>query len=226
MRCRAWLDWTAGGGCSHVSLVNIQSLLGDVQGALDRAALSLNFFLQESDGVDQLLRTRRAARNIYIDGNNLVYTLHQSVIVEHAARGRAGSHRDYPFGFRHLLPELADDWSHFIGDAAGNDDEVRLPRRRTKHFSSEAGDVEARRAHGHHFDRAARQAEGHRPNGVFAHPVDRVVHRGQHHTFGGGIPVSQVFDDAFAVFNGDVGAEVEVAAHNYILLASPSPVQT
>src|SRR5580700_4733794 len=157
MRCRAWLDWTAGGGCSHVSLVNIQSLLGDVQGALDCAALFLDLFLEESDGVNQLLRTRRAARNIYIDGNNLVYALHQSVIVEHAARGRAGSHRDHPLRFRHLLPELADHWSHFVGDAAGNDDEVRLPRRWAKHFSAEARDVEARRTHGHHFDRAARQ---------------------------------------------------------------------
>src|SRR5450755_80424 len=101
---------------------------GDIQRALDRATLFLNLFLQQSDGVNQLLRPRRATRNVDVDGDHLIYTLHQSVIVEHPTRRRAGSHRDHPLGFWHLLPELADDWRHFIGDAAGNDDEIGLTR--------------------------------------------------------------------------------------------------
>ncbi len=62
-----------------------QDLRGNVQSALNRSALRLNLLLEESDRVDQLLGTRRASGNIDIDGNNLVHTLHQRVVIEDPA---------------------------------------------------------------------------------------------------------------------------------------------
>src|SRR5271156_6483289 len=114
--------------CSAAALATGPTGLSDIERALDGAALLLNFFLQQSDGVDQLLGPRRAAGNVYVDGDYLIHALHQRVIVEHSARSCTGSHRDYPFGFGHLLPELADHGSHFVSHATGNNDQVGLPR--------------------------------------------------------------------------------------------------
>src|SRR5208282_5607655 len=80
-----------------------------------------------------------------------------------------------------------DDWSHFVGHAAGNDDQVALPRGRAKHFGTEAGNIEPRRAHGHHLNGAAGQTKRHGPDGTLAHPVDRGVERGEHQSLGRGI---------------------------------------
>src|SRR5256885_5583070 len=80
----------------------------DIQCALDSTALRLNFLLQKSNGINQLLGTRRTAGHIYINRNDLIDALHQRVIVEYATRGGARAHRDHPLGFGHLLPKLAD----------------------------------------------------------------------------------------------------------------------
>src|SRR5512141_2419551 len=56
----------------------------DIQGALHGSAFRLNLLLQERNGVDQLLGSWRATRNINIHWNDLVHALHQSVIIEHA----------------------------------------------------------------------------------------------------------------------------------------------
>ncbi len=61
------------------------NLLGQVQSPFEGSAFFLDFFLKERDGVDQLLRTRWASRNIDIDWDYLVHALDQSVIVEDAA---------------------------------------------------------------------------------------------------------------------------------------------
>src|SRR5271166_2568 len=87
--------------------------------APERAAVILDFFLQQHDGVNQLFWSRRATGNIDVHRNPLVNALHQRVIVEHAARGSACTHRNDPLRLRHLHVESADDWHHLLGNAAG-----------------------------------------------------------------------------------------------------------
>src|ERR1700720_3873928 len=81
-------------------------LFTEVERTPEAPTLIHDFFLQERDGVDQLLGTGRTSRNIYIHRDHLVDALDQSVIVEYPARCRAGAHGDDPLRFRHLLPEL------------------------------------------------------------------------------------------------------------------------
>jgi hypothetical protein len=80
-RPRTWFDQDD----SQRTGVERRCSLGNIQCALDSATLFLNLFLQQSDGVDQLLGTRRAAGNVYVDRNHLIHTLHQRVIIEHPA---------------------------------------------------------------------------------------------------------------------------------------------
>ena len=143
-----------------------------------RAAFGHDLVLQQRDRVDQLLRTRRTSGNVDIDRDDLVHALHERVVVEDAARRCARAHRDDPLRLRHLLPELANHRRHFVGDAAGNNHQVGLPRRWPEYFGAEARNIETRRAHRHHLDRAAGQAKRHRPDGILAHPVDGRVERG------------------------------------------------
>src|SRR5579864_7728820 len=84
------------------------SILRKVEGLKEAAALGVNLLLQLQNAVEQCFRTWRAARNVNVDGNHLVDSLHDRVIVEHAARGGARSHRDHPFRFRHLFVKLPD----------------------------------------------------------------------------------------------------------------------
>src|SRR5208337_2777774 len=79
--------------------------------------------------------------------------------------------------------EAAEDGSHFLRDAPGHDHQVSLTRGGPENFGAEAGDVEARRACGHHLYGAAGQAEGHGPDGVLANPVDGEIERGEKHAF-------------------------------------------
>src|SRR5215469_11444495 len=157
--------------------------LAKIEGALERTLVVLDLLLEQHNGVNKLLRTRRASGNVNVDWDPLIHALHERVVVEDTARGRAGTHRDDPLGFRHLLVKFADHRSHLLRDAARDDHEVGLARRRTKHFGTKAGNVETRRAHRHHFDSAAGQAEGHWPNGVLAHPVHDIVERSEDDAF-------------------------------------------
>ena len=65
--------------------VSVVKKLGEVQSALEAAALVGDFFLQQGDGVDQLLGAWRAAGDVNVYGDDLVDALHQRVIIEDAA---------------------------------------------------------------------------------------------------------------------------------------------
>src|SRR5260221_1528452 len=52
-----------------------KTALRQVQRPLERSALFLNFFLQQRDGMDQLLRPRRAAGHVNINRDDLVHAL-------------------------------------------------------------------------------------------------------------------------------------------------------
>src|SRR5208282_2330341 len=198
------------------------SLLADrnqIQCFLHRAAFGHDFLLQQRDRVNQLLGARRTAGNIDIHGNDLIHALHQRVIVENATGSRARPHRYDPLRFRHLLPKLANYGSHFLRYAPGDDHQVRLPRRRPEYFGAEARDIEARCAHRHHFNGAAGEPKCHRPDRTLARPVDGRVERGHDDAFGDAVSVDEFLDYFLAVFDINVGAEVEFLRHGYILTA-------
>jgi hypothetical protein len=62
----------------------IPTALHQVQRLLDGAALFLDFFLQQRNGVDELFGPRWATGDVDIHGNNLVHALHQRIVLKHA----------------------------------------------------------------------------------------------------------------------------------------------
>src|SRR5205807_7882122 len=91
-----------------------------------------------------------------------------------------------------------------------------------ENFCAETCDVEARRAHGHHLDSTASQAEGQGPDGILAHPVDRRIERGEYNTFRRVIPEGEIFYYLLAIFAGDVTAEAVLGGHDFIHCKSDS----
>ena len=138
----------------------------------------LDFLLQLHQSPDQRLRTRRTSGDIDIDRNQTIDALRHCVRVVRTAACRARSHRDHPLRFRHLIPKPANDRRHLFGHRAGDDHQIRLSRRRAKNFRPEARHVVTRIEHRHHLDRAAGQAELHRPKRRLASPIENFVDRG------------------------------------------------
>src|SRR5690606_12812432 len=79
--------------------------------------------------------------------------------------------RQNVLGFRHLVVETNNRHAHLLRDRAGNDHQVCLPRAGAHDFHTKARQVVARSRRSDHFNRAACQAEEHRPHRVFAAPV-------------------------------------------------------
>ena len=104
-------------------------------------------------------------------GDDLVHALEDGVVVEHPARARAGAHRDHPLRLEHLVVDLAQRRGHLVRDAAGDDQQVGLARRRAERLHPEARDVVARRDDRHHLDRAAGEPERVRPHRLRLRPV-------------------------------------------------------
>ena len=95
------------------------------------------------------------------------------VVVEHAAGARAGAHRDHPLRLEHLVVDLAQRRGHLVHDAAGDDQQVGLARRRAERLHPEARDVVARRDDRHHLDRAAGEPERVGPHRLRLRPARR-----------------------------------------------------
>jgi hypothetical protein len=93
----------------------------------------------------------------------MVHSLDHGVVVEHPATGGAYAHGQHPFGFGHLVIDLAQYRCHLLADPARDDHQVGLARGGREAFHTEAGDIEARTRGGHHFDCAAGQSECRRP---------------------------------------------------------------
>jgi len=144
---------------------------GEIEGALEGALFSVDFFLELEDCIEDGFGAWRAAGDVDVHGDDLIAALHDGVVVEDAAGSGAGAHRDDPLGFGHLIVKLANDRSHLLGEAAGNDHEVGLARGWAEDFGAEAGNVVAGGGHGHHLDGATGQAEAERPDGALASPV-------------------------------------------------------
>src|SRR4029078_1039035 len=138
---------------------------------------------QLQDAVEQRLGGRRTAGNVDVDGNDPVAAAHDRIaVVVIAAAVRARAHRDDPARLGHLVVDLAQRRRHLVAERPGDDHEVALARARPEQHA-EAVDVVARRASVHHLDRAAREAEGHRPQRTGLGPVDQGVDTGGDETF-------------------------------------------
>src|SRR5439155_2251697 len=157
--------------------------LGKIQCALERTLFAVDLLLELEDGVENSFGTRRASRDVNVNGNNLIAALHDGVIIEDAAGSGASAHGDDPLGLGHLIVKLANDRRHFLGEAPCDDHQIGLTGRGAKNFSAETGEIEAGGGHGHHFNGAASEAEAKRPDRAFAGPVHGCIERGEDDAF-------------------------------------------
>src|SRR5579859_4200017 len=136
-----------------------------------------DLLLQQQHAVEQRLRRRRAARHVDVDRHDAVATAHHRIgIVVVAAAIGAGAHRDHVARLGHLVVDLAQRRRHLVGERAGHDHHVGLPRRGTR-GKAEALDVIARHRDLHHLDGAARQTKRHPHQRARACPGDEVIGR-------------------------------------------------
>ena len=138
--------------------------------------LAVDLPLKDDQSVQKRLRRGRAARNVYVDRDVLIDARdHVVAFLERPAAGGAGTHRHHVFRLGHLVVEPRDHGHHRLGDRAGDDHQISLPRRAPEDLGPESCDVEPARSGADHLDRTASQAEAQRPEGRPAPPVvDRV----------------------------------------------------
>jgi len=148
---------------------------GKIQRALEGTLLIVDLLLELKNGVENGFGARRAAGDVDVDGDDLIAALHDGVIIEDAAGSGASAHRDDPLGLGHLIVKLADDGSHFLREAAGDNHQIGLAGRGAENLGAEASEVKARSGHGHHLDGAAGQAKAKRPNGALARPIHGLI---------------------------------------------------
>src|SRR5205823_11370185 len=122
------------------------------------------------------LRPRRAAGHMDVDGDDLVHALEHGVVVEHAAGARAGAHGYHPLRLEHLVVDLAKRRRHLVHHTAGDDEQVRLPRRGAETLHAEPSDVIAGGDDRHHLDGAACEAERVGPHRLALRPRDPLLH--------------------------------------------------
>ena len=130
-----------------------------------------HFLLQLEYAKHERFGSGRATGNIDIHRNDPITASRDrvTVVIVSAAVGTA-AHGDDPSRVRHLIVDLPQSRSHFVREGAGHNHDVRLPGRRAEN-DAQAILIVARCGQVHHFDGAARQAEGHRPEGALARPV-------------------------------------------------------
>src|ERR671911_1624730 len=132
--------------------------------------------------VDQHFRSRRAAGQVHVHWHDMINTLDDRVVVEHAAGAGTHAHGQYPLRVGHLVVDLTQHRGHLLADSAGDDHQVCLPRRRPEDLLPPSTRVIAGGAVGHHLDRATRQSERRRPEGGTAHVTEDVLECGQQDT--------------------------------------------
>jgi hypothetical protein len=151
------------GGGRGGDLLDMDVGAGAGRGTAAHDLAILDHLMQRFDGMDQGLGRGRTTRRVHIVGHDLIDALHDRIVVEHATRAGADTHRDDPLGLHHLVVHLAQHRSHLLADAAGDDHDVGLAWRRTENLHAEPRDVVVGTTGGHHLDRAARQSERSRP---------------------------------------------------------------
>ena len=120
---------------------------------------------------------RRAAGHVHVDRHDQVHALdHVVAVLEiRPAADRAGAHGDHVLRLGHQVVQPAHAAGHLVGDRAGHDHQVGLPRAGPKGPGPEPVQVEPAGPGRHHLDRTTGQAEGHRPEARLPGPVDRLL---------------------------------------------------
>src|SRR5947209_19557162 len=122
--------------------------------ALAEPALADDLVLHAEQALGERFGPGRAARDVDVHGDQLVHALADRIrVLEEAAAGGAGAHRDHVLGLRHLLEEQPAALRHLVGQRPGHDHQVALPGRRARD-RSEAVDVRPRPAGLHQLDAA------------------------------------------------------------------------
>src|SRR3990170_482916 len=160
---------------SAKSITNRSFLLYALCSFLPYIAFLLYLFLQLHDSVPEGFRSRRTTRDEYVHGHNVIHPLHHAVGVEDAARTGAASHGDHIPWFRHLIIHAAQHRRHLLGERAGHDHEIGLPRGRSRHIAEHI-EVMLRSAQELvHLDTTARKPERERPNGAGPHIIQELI---------------------------------------------------
>src|SRR5262249_16678054 len=136
---------------------------------------AIDLVLEPHQAVEQSFRAGRATWDIDVHGYDVIDALENGGCVEGASHVGTCAHGDYPLLIRHLVIDATDDWSHLQSYCSCNDHQVGLARTRAEDSGAEAVHVETRCARRHHFDRAARQTERHRPKGRLTRPVEHEI---------------------------------------------------
>ena len=130
-----------------------------------------HLLLQLKNPIHKRLTGRRTSGHIDIHRHNPIAPPRNTItimIITPAIRARA--HTDHPSGFWHLVVDLPQGGSHFVGERAGNDHDIRLARRGAEDYAQSVLIV-ARGGEVHHLNGAAGQAECHGPERGLAGPV-------------------------------------------------------
>src|SRR4051812_177035 len=108
--------------------------------------------LHAEEAFGERFRARRATRDVDVDGHDLVDALaHRIGELEEPAAVGAAAHADDVLRLGHLLVEELAALGHLVGERTGDDHEVALAGRRTRH-RSEPVDVRARTSGLHQLD--------------------------------------------------------------------------
>src|SRR5437870_2429549 len=131
--------------------------------------------------MNQHLGSRGTTWNVDVDGNDLVDALDDCIIIKDTARGGARAHRYHPLWLGHLIVDAPQHGCHFSGNASGNNHYVSLSWAGAKYFRPKSSEIVSAAGRIHHFDCAASQAEGCRPQRRLTRPIDqRIKSRREH----------------------------------------------
>src|SRR5918995_3748350 len=97
------------------------------------AIAALDLLLELQNPIDQGFSSWRTAGNVNVDRNDPVTAAHHrvGVMIVASAIG-AGSHRNHPAGFGHLVVYLTQRRRHLVTQCARDDHHVTLTRARTR----------------------------------------------------------------------------------------------
>src|SRR6056297_2253315 len=87
-----------------------------------------DLFLESHETLEKCLGTWRTPGNVDIDRDEIVDSLKDRVAAIHSTGGSTGTHGDAPFRLGHLVPDALHGEGHLVGDGAGDDHDVGLPR--------------------------------------------------------------------------------------------------
>ena len=139
----------------------------------------LDFFLQVNNRPNQLLRSRRAARHIYVHRHKPIDPLYHGVCIENTTRTSTSTHRDAPLRLRHLQPNPLQHRQHLHHNATRDNHQIALPRRKTHDFATESRKVVLASSRTHQFNTTASCRKGHGPKTVCTSPRGGSVQLGQ-----------------------------------------------